>query len=1110
MASDSVYAQLPAESEWEITNVTLFQRSNATLKNENGKITLTEHLRRGRKREYTGTLSGALLALTSAYKNTGSTEKDRKCHDYIMDNVTQFPEYSYVMELQADSLNFFFGKLHQPTGIICDDEGVVTKINVQSSEVKLKRIKNAEFRIYTSHKDTVETTTNFSKPFPKVAISSHTIQIANSSENKVSVSFSADVTDVLADIVDKTADINKIYLEYLDPSSETLEVSKPLSIQKSSVNTTKWQPYAHEARVEVNDESIPLIDRETYVNIRAVNVLGNETVASVIIFSKEGSSGQFIYQSYKHNDGAGSGYVNPIQVNLTRSTMTRPSGDDVEIVDITYQGRTLEMVPDPDNPNDFHLQTPLIALDSVPSSLANISNIVAVDATDSELKHKDETRDLYWNYTAHSPSNVYTYAIGLTYKHNIYSREFNKNKLLSVIGVYDEDTGRKLIDKSAIKLNPNEIQDFRQVRGRGMEFKIPYKKELIGKTAVVKCVLLDAKGKKYKDNMGAFKIGALKTIIIGVDGLSYSAANEIISDKKERGFKYAFNKDGKDNGVFKQTLSAIPTITWCNWSGIYSGQPPGKHGITGNSFLKFNSSKTWMHNKLNQLVGAVMTGLGDNAHENAGSLYDGISKAYPNASRKLRVYSAYPWYAKSEDGNVSVSSSGYTKTFLKFWTRSSSTELFGHDPDAARRLDLATSYIFKNKVGHHLLEDDGFDVVSLYFPGPDNIAHYLGKGNYDDPETSAKTDTFYFEPGLSVKYSIRPNTIDVDTPLKSVGEHLKQVTDFYFDKNIRFIKKNGLSYSTMFVLTADHSLHAFHNDSENKFNIFPKDMIDLVRGHLIEFLQNDSNLRSGRDFYTAFKKERSGKQIFTWNTTPISVFINSVVNYSPNGGMGHLYIRTGSSKMDNILLHESTKLLYMAGTKTGIQLRGKNSKLSPKPNKANNGRTDYGAFGKTPAMFVKACKSLTSCEGRLKSNYRWVEKVDGLNGNIKFGTIDEFLKASGHQGKWLDFEARLEELNDKSDASRSGDLVMFTDGAMGYLTLIQGDQFNGWHGGATLSESIIPMFINIPGTVVDESFIKEGFDKASKAILENSPKSNYLRNWHLMQVLNSIYLGIKK
>lgn len=111
---------------------------------------------------------------------------------------------------------------------------------------------------------------------------------------------------------------------------------------------------------------------------------------------------------------------------------------------------------------------------------------------------------------------------------------------------------------------------------------------------------------------------------------------------------------------------------------------------------------------------------------------------------------------------------------------------------------------------------------------------------------------------------------------------------------------------------------------------------------------------------------------------------------------------------------------------------------------------------------------------------------------------------------WPAFRERLEEMNHRNAAgSRTGDIVMVMDGRKGYLALnFERDEFPGWHGGPTASESFVPLIFGMPGEAFVDSAgapIKTP-EKLSTGFANGATEKpgGYLRNWHFSQILSSI------
>ena len=149
-----------------------------------------------------------------------------------------------------------------------------------------------------------------------------------------------------------------------------------------------------------------------------------------------------------------------------------------------------------------------------------------------------------------------------------------------------------------------------------------------------------------------------------------------------------------------------------------------------------------------------------------------------------------------------------------------------------------------------------------------------------------------------------------------------------------------------------------------------------------------------------------------------------------------------------------------------------------------------------------------------------------INGTPQYQPIQAFLNARANRiaqlilkgvtdesFNWPSFEQRLKEMN----GVRSGDIVVLTDGREGYMTLDnEAESFIGWHGGATESESLVPLFLSMPGTAfVNESGEEIGAPEVVRNAVANAiaqqkqdiGDQQHIRNWHLSQLMSAA-LGV--
>ncbi len=120
---------------------------------------------------------------------------------------------------------------------------------------------------------------------------------------------------------------------------------------------------------------------------------------------------------------------------------------------------------------------------------------------------------------------------------------------------------------------------------------------------------------------------------------------------------------------------------------------------------------------------------------------------------------------------------------------------------------------------------------------------------------------------------------------------------------------------------------------------------------------------------------------------------------------------------------------------------------------------------------------------------------------------------------WPAFKERIDEMNHKNaEGSRTGDIITIMDGRKGYSTVNFADEsFAGWHGGPTISESLVPLIFAMPGdSFVDSDGNKISYPPELNAGLESGiekagiKSDGYLRNWHLSPLLSEIIKQFRK
>ncbi|MCP4125178.1 MAG: hypothetical protein GY751_25885 [Bacteroidetes bacterium] len=577
-----------------------------------------------------------------------------------------------------------------------------------------------------------------------------------------------------------------------------------------------------------------------------------------------------------------------------------------------------------------------------------------------------------------------------------------------------------------------------------------------------------------------FRVVPLKTIIIAVDGLAYQSISQILQMNEAPNFSKVFaqaiNKD-------EAALSALPSITFTNWPGVFGGRPPRDHGILGNSFFEREKARgirglpsaepfasTGSFNPIENL--SVVRGELNERVRIEASIYDRIAMV---TGKTINAWSVHGFYSLTNRPHVNMSAIHYGGSLLGPFD----LKYKGHSPNVARTLDTTSGEEAENILRDHI---DELDMLTVYFPGPDNVAHDVG----------AKKNKSGFTAGHALP--------EVNKPLVAIGEQVTKVTDHELGRIVNIIEQQGYLNATLFVLVADHGLHAYRNDRLHNIYLPEQRNSD-------PFLESEDRRKERAGLVNFFRQ--MGLKV--WQGSHIDT--QSIV-YSPNGGMAHIYIRN-TTQRDGDFINPWNK----PARKTDIEMvarqlyveavGGRGYIRCPDPQVDMLDTSCYakltklqGALGTPPAIFVRVGEHET--DNHFTHNFRWVKNVQpGIPARIEYADIDEFIRAS--HANWPEFNSRLDEMNDKNpNGSRTGDIVIFTNGRAGYLTINESDGLNGWHGGATISESQVPLMFDIPGSSIDDEF-KNSIILGAVDEVKNTRSSRTLRNWDLREILGGIY-----
>jgi len=924
----------------------------------------------------------------------------------------------------------------------------------------------------------VDPVAGFSQPAPVVTLDPVTRAGLDVAGGVARFTLSGTVHSDLAEIVaGGRANITKVSVEYFSgaPDRKLVSLTVPVTPQAVSASGSR-RPFPFSGRFKAS-VAVPLADVGTHVAVRARDVTGGDGYDSLTIrvrsqhWKRGAVKGVDVYrpappaaddiEEIVEGDSTAPGVFNPVWIRIAD-----PSPQPRTELDIGSQ-----RVPVVRRGAELYAEVPFVAVaGSAPRDVTNV-----VPSTQALIvRYGQLTQKLGWATTSHSPPRTYSYAAGTEVTHVISWDGFGAWEVTDVVPLRKEPRGNgfawiadadnvTVVERSVtnaearvrLRLGKNAWR----VRDKGLQFFLRNRAQ----PTVI-----------HAPTLGDYKVVPLRTVIVGVDGLGISHATS--------GPTFARLFSGR--GAVKETaLSALPTITWCNWAGVMMGRPPAQHGILGNSFFSrdraaepsvfprrpFNSDTRITFLSLLQSMSAVVEGLDAQLVGGTESIYDTIARVTQAAQLRLNVYSVNMWYRRAQNARIVMHDGSFALD----------PGTLGHKPDAARGLDRASG---DDAEQLYRSNRDNVDVMTVYFPGPDNIAHDIG-------DRAIRQDQRLYR-----DYTSGPALPEVTESLLAIGEHSRTVTDAQLARLVGAIDEAGYLYATVFVLVADHGLHAYRTDPDH-----------LVRA------------RKDRGLDQLF--DAMGLSMWTsgipWTTSLFASVDHYQLVYAPNGGLAHLYVRSSAANASWRARPQPQDVARIARQLYIEAIGGDNGNpQAPIPKCAGNElRTDKacfanltklgpplprqidrrGALGSPPAIFVRMPGGATP------ASYRWLRGIDLTKpgDDLVWGTIPQFLERRGVS--WPAFAARLEEMN---HPDRSGDIVLVTNGPEGFLAVNEGDELAGWHGGPEISESLVPLFFNIPGDVVNNGFL----DDAVRTVKRARPAMDQqLRNWQMGPILAEIY-----
>jgi hypothetical protein len=599
------------------------------------------------------------------------------------------------------------------------------------------------------------------------------------------------------------------------------------------------------------------------------------------------------------------------------------------------------------------------------------------------------TTALDWGYTAASPPNYYTYAEGTDIQLKWYGGVVGKPDFKLLGARVDEKVNGRWFEDDNIIL-ANNYAPIQQSHGNGITklgkrfaLKIlPGAKEYPEKCLTIAYEYTNDLGyTAYNQNrMSCFKVDTLKTIILAVDGLAYDAAIETI-DHTINGQPSTFAEIFAPNKTLnrdKPALAALPTITWANWPGVFGGGSPKQHGVLGNSYFPRElvgespifSGGISKEEKFVQGSVALLGGMNNLVKSDApSSLYDKLAVGMgKTVSDPLDAYSVRPFYSKVFGQQVDMRASHFPLDGESGGHGWKAAQLLDDVSDGAHKYYPKFAIKYQSGLLHYFpvrinlakgagpeaanvwssANKEDLDVMSVYFPGPDNVGHGIGNIDPSNRVVGAKAISFEFDNPSFVGF-------DVTNPVNSIAVQAKNVTDKGLSKLWTKIQEEGYSNAVMFALTGDHGQHQFFgvdhdlddndpkNDKAKEYNIFVNDIA------------------------TQFSKplNEGGLDMTVWQTDLLSGddVNDSNLVFAGNGGVGQFYIRSDGGKWQYSPnandVEKVAEYLSQLNSDSNVLSDRFNIKISPK--KALGKKITDGAFGSPAAIFARI--SITDTDG---------------------------------------------------------------------------------------------------------------------------------------------------
>ena len=489
----------------------------------------------------------------------------------------------------------------------------------------------------------------------------------------------------------------------------------------------------------------------------------------------------------------------------------------------------------------------------------------------------------------------------------------------------------------------------------------------------------------------------------------------------------------------------LPSVTWCNWSSIFTGAPPKETGITGLPFLarELGDAPIWS--------AGTCIGFSDIENPTAQDYQDrryildlwdqlrvGVGhKLDESGSHYLRAETLYEKaQAHGADSAVvmnvirrGATPVNYGGVRYALAANAAAGFLAGNDflplPPRAKAWgvgkqhgDLQGAFLdfggARGAMGQ-VLKREIPDIITCYLAGPDAVAHGEGDG--------------------------------------AGREHLWKWTDTAFALPYEVLRRRGYDTATLFVFVSDHGMN---DSSQSGFgaNTNRKDYDRTVVA-----LEDKDGLD---DDIGPLLGGPAGPQLQVWGWPDADdlVWDGAASAYSPNGGMAHIYLRKEDMSVP-------WRLPGSADSDLNWEVA---SQLVERAHTENDGLQNRFA-----AVLYKAEDDVG-----WDAPYMWA-KWDAEDKKVRSKTIQNLAAWLGQQQeaqyKGWNIQTRIDELR----GSRSGDVALIfgeKDGTRHIGWHWDFERYRGWHGEPSEAVSRVPLIFAFTGGELD--FINQAIQDAER------------------------------